>query len=70
MLCKSDSGVVLYQLILNYSTTNICVFGQHEQPNVVEDFQDLHDMDRSIYPVIDCVLNVAHFYTDFVLFPV
>ena len=45
------------------------VDGQHKHPTGVEVFQDPHDMDRSIYPVIDCVLNVAHFYTDFVFVP-
>ena len=38
-------------------------------PNVVEKAKFPHDMDRGIDPVLDCIVNVAHFYTDFVYVP-
>ena len=28
-----------------------------------------HDMERGIYPVLDCILNVAHFYSDHICVP-
>ena len=40
-----------------------------ESPTFVESAQYPHDMDKGIYPVLDCILNVAHFYTDFVFVP-
>ena len=43
--------------------------GSDEKPNIVENLQYPHDMDRGIYPVLDCVLNVAHFYMDSVFVP-
>ena len=43
--------------------------GSDEKPNLVENLQYPHGMARGIYPVLDCVLNVAHFYTKYVFVP-
>ena len=40
-----------------------------ESPTLVNVAQYPHDMDRGIYPVLDCILNVAHFYADYVYVP-
>ena len=43
--------------------------GSAEKANIVEHLPYPHDMDRGINPVLDCVINVAHFYTDYVFVP-
>ena len=41
-----------------------------EKLNVVRRSEYPHDMDRGIYPVLDCILNVAHFYSGHIYVPV
>ena len=43
--------------------------GSAEKLKIVENLQYAHDMDRGVYPVLDYILNVAHFYIDYVFVP-
>ena len=43
--------------------------GLVDKVNAVERKEYPHDMDRGIYPVLDCIFNVAHFYTNHIYVP-
>ena len=43
--------------------------GSIEKVNVVPRSEYQADMDRGIYPVLDCIINVAHFYSDYIYVP-
>ena len=40
-----------------------------EKPTDVRRSEYSHDMERGIYPVLDCILIVAHFYSDYIYVP-